>query len=122
MKILSLTFLLLSSSVISAPLDSKQLDLFIIKACSIQSSEKSCLDKMSTIRKGLVSSDLLNLAPPLKIDSFIQTTIINDPKTFISNYYCLAIFNDVISMDQVPVDIFPYVIYGFSFNTKSLDS
>lgn len=122
MKLLSLSLFLLSSSVLSATLDSKQLDQFIIKTCSIQSSEKSCIDKMAIIKKGMMASDLLNLAPHLKIDSTIQTTIINDPKVFISNYYCLAIFNDVVTLEQVPADIFPYVIYGFSFNTKSLNS
>lgn len=117
--LLFITFKTYAKSPVLAP---KQLDEFIIKTCSLQSKEENCLDKIAIIRKGLITEELLKQAPTLSIDSTIQTTLINDPTSFISKYYCLAIFNDVVSMKQVPADIFPYVIYGFSFNTKSLDS
>lgn len=77
---------------------------------------------MTAIRKGLTNEELLKQAPALKIDSMIQTTLINDPSHFTSQYYCLAIYNDVVTQQQVSADIFPYVIYGFSFSTKSLSS
>lgn len=100
----------------------QQLDQFIINTCTVVGAKDACLQKMSEIRKGLTTQDLLKQAPALKIDSSIQTTIIHDPSNFISSYYCLAIFNDVVSIDQVPADIFPYVVYGFSFSTSSLKS
>jgi hypothetical protein len=125
MKLLCITplfFILFSPQVKSASLNSNQLDQFIIETCSIQSTKEHCLKKMTTIKNGISSKELLNLAPSLKIDSNIQTTIIKDPTNFISSFYCLAIFNDVISMKQVPADIFPYVVNGFSFSSKSLSS
>lgn len=100
----------------------QQLDQFIINTCSVLSPKEKCFQKMSDIRKGLTTSDLLKQAPALKIDSTIETTVIKDPSHFISNYYCLAIYNEVVTIDQVPADIFPYVVYGFSFSTASLKS
>lgn len=125
MNSLSILFSLIlsvSAETKTPALSPQQLDQFIIQTCSLQTNEKSCLDKMMTIKKGLTTEELLKQAPALKIDSSIQTTIINDPNHFTSQYYCLAIYNDVVSEAQVPADIFPYVVYGFSFNTKSLST
>ncbi|MEA9356216.1 hypothetical protein SHI21_08385 [Bacteriovorax sp. PP10] len=120
LAILFSLILSVSAETKAPALNSQQLDQFIIQTCSLQSNEKSCLEKMTTIKKGLTTEELLKQAPALKIDSSIQTTIINDPSHFTSQYYCLAIYNGVVSEAQVPADIFPYVVYGFSFNTKSL--
>lgn len=101
-------------------LNASQLDQMIIKACSQQSDETNCKNKMAETRNGISPEVLLSKAPKLPIDSEINLTIVNDPAAFTSQYYCLAIYNGIITTKEVEPDVFPYVVYGFSFGEHSI--
>ena len=122
MKVFSLLIILATSlyAETPAPLNNEQLDLMIIKACTPQSNESACQSKMNAVRKGISIDELLAKAPKLPVDSEINVVVASDPVTFMNEYYCLAIYNQIITMKEVEADVFPYVVYGFSFGEVSV--
>lgn len=99
--------------------ETQALDGLMLNTCSSTSPFSTCQTRINEIRQGFDSSKLLSGAPKLDIDAKTQVVIVSDSKKMVSDYYCLAQFNELIPKVDFEPDIFAYAVRGFSFSKKS---
>ena len=92
------------------------LDDLMLKNCGLHSAAQACSQRLTEIRQGLAKDKIQ--APPLKIDSQINTVIVREPKQMVS-YFCLARFYKIIPDEDFDEDLFAYAVKGFAFGDSA---